>query len=155
MQDRQGMLAHEHVITWARKHARHVGTWARKHARHASTWARKHARHVGRWTRKHTGYVGTWARKHARHVGTWARKHARHDSRWVPKHARHVDTWARKVSKWHCEDSSFYQIINLLLQDERFNQLRFTLLAATLYLSHQPNPTLNHHLSSICLPKCI
>ena len=51
-QNMQGMLAHEHVIMWARRHARHVGTWERKYTRHVGTWARKHARHVDTWTRK-------------------------------------------------------------------------------------------------------
>ena len=143
------------MITWSPEHVSTQDTSAREHVSTQGTLVREHVSTQGTWTRKHARHVGTWTRKHTGHVGTWARKHARHVSRWAPKHARHVDTWARKVSKWHCEDSSFYQIINLLLQDERLNRLRFTPLAATLYLSHQPNPILNHHLSSICLPKCI
>ena len=78
-QSTQGTLTrehvkHEHVIMWARRHARHIGTWAREHARHVDTWARKHARYVGSWAGKHARHVGTRARKDARYVATRARK---------------------------------------------------------------------------------
>ena len=96
-QSMQGMLTrkhakHEHVIMWARGHARHIDTWAREHARHVDTWASRHASHDGTSARKHTRHVSAWARKHTRHVGTWARKHA-----------RHVSTRACKV--WNLADS--------------------------------------------------
>ena len=48
-----------------------------------------------------------------------------------------------------------YQIITLLLQSERLNQLRVTPLNTTVYLSHLPNLTPSHCLSSIRLSKCI
>ena len=41
------------------------------------------------------------------------------------------------------------------LQNERLNELRFTPLATTVYLSHLPNPTPSHHLSCMRLPKCV
>ena len=59
------------------------------------------------------------------------------------------------ILKWHCEDSSLYQTIALPLQNEGPNQPRFTPLVATAYLSHLPNPTPSHHLSSMRLPKYI
>ena len=59
------------------------------------------------------------------------------------------------ISKWHCEDSSSYQTITLLLQSERLNKLRFTRLPTTVYLSQLPRPTPSHNLSSNRLPKCI
>ena len=40
------------------------------------------------------------------------------------------------------------------LQNERLNELRFTPLATTVYLSHLPNPTPSHHLSCMRLPTC-
>ena len=41
------------------------------------------------------------------------------------------------------------------LQNERLNELRFTPLATTVYLSHLPNPTPGgYHLSCMRLPKC-
>ena len=55
----------------------------------------------------------------------------------------------------HCEDLSSYQTIILLLQSKRLNKLRLTPLATTVFLSHLPDPTPTHHLSSIRLPKCI
>ena len=56
---------------------------------------------------------------------------------------------------WHCQDWSSYQSITLLLQSECLNQLRLTPLVITVYLSHLLNPIPSHHLSSVCLPKCI
>ena len=41
------------------------------------------------------------------------------------------------------------------LQNERLNELRFTPLATTVYLSHLPNPTPSHHLSCMRLAKCV
>ena len=35
------------------------------------------------------------------------------------------------------------------------NQLKLAPLAVTVYLSHLPNPSRSHHLSSIHFPKCI
>ena len=46
-------------------------------------------------------------------------------------------------------------ILTHLLQSKRFNQLRLTSIAPTVYLLHLPTPTPSHHLSSIRLPKCI
>ena len=59
------------------------------------------------------------------------------------------------ISKWHCEDLSSYQTTTLLLTSKCLIQLRLTPLATTVYLSHLPNPSPSHHLSSIRLPKCI
>ena len=39
--------------------------------------------------------------------------------------------------------------------NQRLNQLRFTPSDITVYLSHLPNRTPSHHLSSIRFPKCI
>ena len=57
----------------------------------------------------------------------------------------HTDSWWDlrwsywlHVSKWHCEDLSSYQIINVLLQSERLNQLTLTLLVTTAYLYTYP-----------------
>ena len=58
-------------------------------------------------------------------------------------------------SKWYFEDLNSYQTNTLLLQRGRLSQLRLTALATTVCLSHLPNPTPSHHLSSIRLPKCI
>ena len=55
------------------------------------------------------------------------------------------------IWKWHCEDLSSYKTITLLLQ----NQLTWTHLVTTAYISHLPNPTPSHCLSSIRLPKCL
>ena len=44
--------------------------------------------------------------------------------------------------------------IDLLLQRKCLNQLRFTPVATTVYLSHLPNPTPSHHSTSVRLPKC-
>ena len=49
----------------------------------------------------------------------------------------------------------FHPNIILLLHSERLNQMRLTLLATIVYLSHLPNPSPSHHLSFICLPKCV
>ena len=55
------------------------------------------------------------------------------------------------ILKWHCEDLSSYQTITLLLQSERLNQPRLS-PPSHHCLSHLPNPTLSHHLSSVGLP---
>ena len=57
------------------------------------------------------------------------------------------------ISKLHCEDLSSHQTITLLLQSERLNQLRLTLLANIVYIACLSNPTPNHHLPSIRFPK--
>ena len=62
--------------------------------------------------------------------------------------------WKFKVTI-HCEDLNSYETNTLLLQRERLNQLRLTPLATTFYISHLPNPTPSHHLSSIRLPNCM
>ena len=59
------------------------------------------------------------------------------------------------ISKWHCEDLSSYQTITFILQNKCLNQLRFTPLNTTVFLSQLPNSTHIHHLSSIRLSKCI
>ena len=60
--------------------------------------------------------------------------------------------WQFKVTMW-----GFELISNntLLLQRERLNQLRLTPLLTAAFLSHLPNPTSSHNLSSIRLSKCI
>ena len=59
--------------------------------------------------------------------------------------------WHFKVTLWGFE---FISTINFLLQNQGLNKLRFTPLATTVYLSHLPNPTPSHNLSSNCFPKC-
>ena len=54
-----------------------------------------------------------------------------------------------------CEDWSSYQTTTLLLQSERLNKLRFTLLATTVYLSHPPSLTPSCNFSSNRFPECI
>ena len=47
------------------------------------------------------------------------------------------------------------KLASLLFQSERLKWTKVTPIATTVYLSHLPNPTPSHHLSSIRLPKCI
>ena len=47
------------------------------------------------------------------------------------------------------------KLSTLLFQSEELNRLRLAPLATTVYLSHLPNPTPSHQVSSIRLPKCI
>ena len=50
---------------------------------------------------------------------------------------------------------SSFQTITFLLPSEQLTQLTLTQLVTTVYMSHLPNPTPSHRLSSIRLRKCI
>ena len=54
-----------------------------------------------------------------------------------------------------CEGFSSYQTIKLSPLYYKVNELRFTSLATTVYLSHSPSPTHNCNVSSSHFPKCM